>query len=161
MDKKYYILFGMMGLSAIILYLLYSMVEDSMHRKALRACIDKIETIAAGSSGLGAVSRLDPGHKNSFIYASRFLGVSSFSNGIAGFNGVVGDSDLRGFIDVDGNLIFTFRGANIDVDFFGFDQHGRAKVYVLRNDNIYDWDNYKRVYGYVDCTGKVSFPNVE
>jgi hypothetical protein len=85
----------------------------------------------------------------------QFVWVSDFSKGIAIFSGTKADRDLNGVIDSNGQILFTFKGANPSPDFLGFNQYGKTSVYV--NNSFWDYGNpVSKQSGYVDCTGKVS-----
>jgi hypothetical protein len=85
----------------------------------------------------------------------QFVWVSDFSKGIAIFSGTKADRNLNGVIDLNGQILFTFKGADPSPDFLGFDQHGKTSVEV--NNSFWDYGNpVSKQSGYVDCTGKVS-----
>jgi hypothetical protein len=89
----------------------------------------------------------------------KFIWVSDFVDGIAVFSGTRENPDQEGFIDLNGNVLLKFSGANPDVYFIGF-KKGRAKVYVNEADMPWGFlvpsgNPVPKIYGYVDCTGKV------
>lgn len=88
------------------------------------------------------------------------FGFGDFADGIAVFSGTKENPDLNGFIDLNGNVILKFWGANPDEDFSGF-KNGRAEVYVHEADMPWGFlvppgNPVPKIYGYVDCTGKVT-----
>jgi hypothetical protein len=93
--------------------------------------------------------------KGELVIPFQFVWVSDFSKGIAIFSGTKADRDLNGVIDLNGQILFTFKGAEPSPDFLGFDQHGKTSVYV--NNSLWDYGNpVSKQSGHVDCTGKVS-----
>lgn len=92
------------------------------------------------------------------VIPHRFVWVTDFFNGVAFFHGTREDRGQKGFIDRDGNVLLTFRGASMD-SFIGFKQ-GRTKVYVYEADMPWGFlvppgNPVPKIHGFVDCTGKV------
>ncbi|SRR5579883_1843576 len=93
--------------------------------------------------------------KGELVIPHKFVWVSDFIKGIAVFSGTRDDRELKGFIDGSGNVLLTFRGAIPEPEFIGFDQNGRVGVFV--HDLSKEYGNpIPKIYGYVDCTGKVT-----
>jgi WG containing repeat len=92
--------------------------------------------------------------KGELVIPFQFAWVSDFSKGMAIFSGTKSDRNLNGVIDLNGQILFTFKGADPIPDFIGFDQYGKTTVCV--NNSFWDYGNpVSKKYGYVDCTGKV------
>lgn len=94
------------------------------------------------------------------VIPHQFVWVSDFFNGIAVFNGIRNDRDQKGFIDRDGNVLLTFRGAEPFPEFIGL-RNGRAKVYVYEAGAPWGFlvppgNPVPKIYGHVDCTGRSS-----
>ncbi|MBE9011043.1 WG repeat-containing protein [Pseudanabaenaceae cyanobacterium LEGE 13415] len=98
--------------------------------------------------------------KGEIVIPYRFVWVTDFFDGVAFFSGTREDREQRGFIDRDGTVLLTFRGASM-YDFTGF-KNGRAEVYVHEADMPWGFlvplgNPVPKIYGSVDCTGKVEF----
>lgn len=93
--------------------------------------------------------------KGELVVPHKFVWISDFIHGTAVFGGTREDRDLRGFIDVNGNVLLTFRGAIPMPEFIGFDQNGRVRVFVHNLSKDYG-NPVPKIMGYVDCTGKVT-----
>jgi WG containing repeat len=84
----------------------------------------------------------------------QFVWVSDFSKGVAIFSGTKEDKDLQGVIDVNGQIVLTFKGASPAPDFAGFDESGRTSVYI--HDDPWAVGNpVSKKYGSLDCTGRI------
>jgi WG containing repeat len=93
--------------------------------------------------------------RGELVIPHKFFWVSDFAKGIAVFSGTKEDRELNGIIDVNGNVLLTFRGAIPEAEFNGFDQNGRVSVFV--HDLSREYGNpVPKIWGYVDCTGKVT-----
>ena len=92
--------------------------------------------------------------KGELVIPHKFVWVSDFSKGIAVFSGTKEDREQKGFIDLRGNVVLTFKGASPDPEFNGFED-GRVSVYVHDLSRGYG-NPVSKIYGYVDCTGKVT-----
>jgi|GEM_PF-2917710 len=95
-----------------------------------------------------------------FVYASDFYG------GLAAFSGTKEDRYKRGFIDRNGKIVLELKGAYHGYDFTGL-KNGRSRVYLPRHQAV-PWgfllpygNPVPKIYGYVDCTGRVTWDDEE
>lgn len=157
MKKTYAVVIAIAAILSL-LYLLYQHVAAAEHQRALQVCTEKFEQIRADAAQIESVN-LYPFQK----HREDFIWVSNFSGGLAAFSGIQQDRKKKGIVDFNGNIVLEYRSvARVD-SFVGFDgfKDGRTKIFVYKYETV-PWgfllpygNPVPRVYGTLDCTGKV------
>ncbi|MBE9114993.1 WG repeat-containing protein [Lusitaniella coriacea LEGE 07157] len=104
--------------------------------------------------------------KGEIVIPQEFRGVTDFAGGVAYFSGTREDQKKRGFIDRNGNIILELRNVDAHIETFPYSgfNNGRITAYLHKHESV-PWGGFlfpygnpvPRVYGSLDCTGKVTF----
>ena len=142
------------------LYFLHQQIKTAQHQRELQACSEKFEQIRTDAAKISSVN-LYPFQKHKWDY----LWVSNFDGGVAAFLGTKEDRQKQGFVDFNGNIVLEYQDPlKIDTlfGFWGF-KNGRTEIFIYDHEAV-PWgfllpygNPVPRIYGTLDCTGKVTF----
>ena len=170
--RNHYRISILIGIFLLVAFGFYGQAAKRSHQKALEACIEDLESLKKQTSSVEYI-RVMPVHdanyywgvKNSqgeIVVPFQYRYISNFVDGVAAFSNTKDNKNKKGFIDFTGRVLFEFKGARHNDEFSGF-ENGRTRVFLWETE-VLPWGIFTeygnplgRVYGYVDCTGKVTF----
>ena len=142
------------------LYFLHQQTKTAQHQREFQACSEKFEQIRTDAARISSAD-LYPFQK----HRRNYRWVSNFDGGLAAFSGPQEDRQKQGFVDFNGNIVLEYQDP-VKIDSFpgfgGF-KNGRTEIFAYEHEAV-PWrfllpygNPVPRIYGTLDCTGKVTF----